>query len=154
MFPTADLALRFDATKLACDLTIADGDLVVEASPLTPMLVSLLTDGRARPDDTLPSGVSPLAAPMSWDERRGWVGDALDRAGRRIGNRLWLLDREHEDDDTRRRAEIYATEALSWAEIEYGITPEIEVAWARPEMLGVRAMIDGRAVSYVRKVGA
>lgn len=152
MFPTADLALKFDATRLACDVVITDGDLVIEASPLAPMLVTMFSDRRAEVDDVLPAGVSPLAAPASWDERRGWVGDALDRSGRRIGNRLWLLDREHDDEATRRRAEAYVAEGFTWATDEYGITPEIEVVWIDREKLGIRVGIDGRFVSYVRKV--
>lgn len=152
MFPTADLALAFDATRFACDVVVADGDLVVAASPLTPMLATLFSDRRAEADDTLPTGVSPLAAPASWEERRGWVGDALDRAGRRIGTRLWLLDREHDDEITRRRAEIYIAEGFAWAGDEYDITPEIEVAWIDREKLGIRVGVDGRTVSWVRKV--
>jgi phage gp46-like protein len=147
-----DLSLVFDAARLGCDLAFADGDLVLSSTPATAMLVSIFSDRRAASDDDLPAGVSDLGAPASWDERRGWIGDALDRAGRRVGSRLWLLSRAHDDEETRALAESYVDEALSWSADEYGVAPEIAVSWARSGVLAIRASIDGTAVSLVRKV--
>jgi phage gp46-like protein len=147
-----DLSLIFDPTRLVCDLAFADGDLVLANTPASAMLISLFSDRRAAVDDDLPAGVSDLGAPASWDERRGWVGDALDRAGRRTGSRLWLLSRAHDDEETRALAESYVGEALSWSEDEYEVAPVISVTWARQGILSVRASIDGTAVSLMRKV--
>lgn len=146
LFPTSDLKLRFDGRGFTCDLEIVDGDLALDATPATPMLVSLGTDRRALPDDRLPDGAGPLTSPSSWTARRGWVGDCLSRAGRRIGSRLWQLCREHDDEATRRRADAYAREALAWARRDFDITPEIDVSWARAGLLQIRAYIDGRSV--------
>jgi len=151
-WPTTDLALRFDATRLACDLTIADGDLVLDATPATPMVVTLLSDRRAAADDRLPAGISALGAPATWDARRGWVGDALDRFGHRIGCRLWLLARDHDDETTRRMAEIYTAEGFAWAKRDFDVEPEIEVAWVRRGLLGIRIFLDGRSISLQRSV--
>ena len=150
-FPV-DLSLVFDPMRLGCDLAFADGDLVLSSTPATAMLISIFSDRRAAADDELPAGVSDLGAPSSWDERRGWVGDALDRAGRRVGSRLWLLSRAHDDEETRAAAETYVDESLSWSASEYGVAPEIAVNWARPGVLAIRASIDDTAVSLVRKV--
>jgi phage gp46-like protein len=147
-----DLSLVFDPARLGCDLAFADGDLVLSSTPATAMLISIFSDRRAAPDDELPAGVSEIGAPATWDERRGWVGDALDRAGRRVGSRLWLLSRAHDDEETRALGESYVDECLSWSADEYGVTPEVDVAWARTGVLAIRAAIDGTAVSLVRKV--
>lgn len=155
-FPTSDLALAFDGGRLACDLVIADGDLVLTDTPIAPLLVALGSDRRARADDVLPGGVSPLNMPVTWHERRGWVGDALDRAGRLIGSRLWLLDREKASEDVRLRAEGYVTEALAWVKTEYGIVPEIIVTIERPNpqtpWLKVLVRVDGRGVTLMKKL--
>lgn len=152
LFPTCDLKLAFDATGFVCDLEIADGDLALDTTPATPMVVSLGSDRLARSDDPLPDGASPLTVPVRWHPRRGWVGDCLSRTGRRIGSRLWLLSREHDDEATRMRAEAYAGEALAWAQRDFAIVPEISAAWVRSGVLKLRAMIDGRAVTVQRRV--
>lgn len=64
--------------------------------------MSLGTDRRAENDDVLPSG----------SDKRGWWGDSFRQ--RRIGSRLWLLEREKITPDTLLRAEEYAAEALAW----------------------------------------
>lgn len=152
LFPTVDLALSFDPTGFCCDLVIADGDLALDDTPVTPMLVSLGSDRRANADDELPEGLSPLTTPVAWDPRRGWVGDCLDPAGRRIGSRWWLLSREHQADRVAERARLFTDEALGWAHMEMGITPEISVEWVRPNVLGLAAYIDGRSVTLTKKV--
>lgn len=151
LFPTCDLKLTFDPA-FACDFTIDGGDLALDTTPATPMLVSLGTDRRARADDRLPDGVSPISAPVRWSPRRGWVGDCLSRTGRRIGARLWLLSREHDDETTRMRAEAYAAEGLAWAKRDFAIDPEISATWVRTGILKLRAMIDGRAVTLTKRV--
>ena len=42
--------------------------------------------------------------PSAANPRRGWVGDALDGQGRRLGSLLWLLSREKQTEQTRLRA--------------------------------------------------
>lgn len=154
LYPTTDLGLVFDARVFGCDLAIVDGDLALDTTPVTPMLVSLGSDRRAATDDTPPDGVSVLTAPAAWDRRRGWVGDALDAGGRRIGSRLWLIGRDHDGEDTRARAEGYVTQALAWADDEMDLIPEIEVTWLRAGVLRIRAYIDGRSIMLTKKVAA
>ena len=155
-FPTSDLALAFSGVPLSCDLVFADGDLVLADTPVTPLLVSLGSDRRAAADDTLPQGITPLNMPVRWNERRGWAGDALDRAGRRIGSRLWLLDREKATEETRLKGEGFAAEATAWLIDEFGITPEIEVSIVRinpvTPMLQIIARVDGHSVTLRRRL--
>lgn len=65
--------------------------------------MSLGTDRRAENDDVLPGGDG---------DKRGWWGDSF--RPRRIGSRLWLLERQKITADTLLRAEEYAAEALAW----------------------------------------
>ncbi|GGG31052.1 hypothetical protein GCM10010964_18750 [Caldovatus sediminis] len=142
--PIADLMLRHDPAARRCDLVVQDGDLALDRTAATAMLVSLGSDGRARADDALPDEPSATPAadaaePAALAPRRGWCGDALDRRGRRIGCRLWLLERAKGGEQTRRRAEAYAAEGLDWLRAERGLALALAVDWARPGLLAITA---------------
>lgn len=109
------LALTYDPVTRRADLAFSGGGLVLDATPITPAIVALLSDRRARPDDPLPMPAAPTLTPDVLNPRRGWVGDALAADGQRCGSRLWLLTRARESGRTRARAEQYAREALAWA---------------------------------------
>lgn len=93
------------------DLETGLTGLVKEDGLNTAVLISLLTDRRAEPDDRLPTDDGRTS--IIGADRRGWAGDALDPT-HRIGSRLWLLAREKQTEETRRRAESYCREALQW----------------------------------------
>ena len=142
-----DAALVFDPTSRRADLVLGeDGDLLLDETPATPMLISLGTDRRAEPDDELPTGIDALNAQTSFVARRGWVGDALDSRGRKIGCRIWLLDRAKQTETTRRFCEIWAEEALAWAEAEIGTAAEVSAEWLRRGVLALRCAVDGTVV--------
>jgi phage gp46-like protein len=119
----------------------ADGRLVVGSDLEAAIWVSLFTDRRAAPDDKITDGT---------DDRRGWWADAFsDKA---IGSRLWLLDRAKRTEETRRRAETYAREALAWL-VEDGIAARVDVTaeWAGPTFLTILPVVthrDGRRADY------
>jgi len=147
-----DIALVFDPETRSADLALgADGDLVLDETPATPMLVALGSDRRARADDELPTGVSELNAPSSLVERRGWAGDALDGAGERIGSRLWLLDRAKQSDLTRLMATEWLKEAFGWALRETGKAAGISAEWVRSGLLRLTVTVDGRSVTINRR---
>lgn len=82
------------------------GGLRARAPIETAVLIALMTDARADPDEL-----------REGDINRGWPGDTFDldeAAGEKpIGSKLWLLMRSTVDDfETPRRAEAYAIEAL------------------------------------------
>lgn len=95
------------------DLALADpdeagnrGGLRARAHLETAVLIALMTDARADPDEL-----------RDGDVNRGWAGDTFDLdadAGEApIGSKLWLLMRSTVDDfETPRRAEAFALEAL------------------------------------------
>lgn len=88
---------------------VIDGrELSLGMMPTEPLVravvVSLFTWRRANPDDELPAS-----------DLMGWWGDSYaEIAGDKIGSRLWLLSRSTLTQDTLRRAQEYATEALQW----------------------------------------
>lgn len=146
-----DFATLLDAADCSYDLALAGGQLRKDDGLRTAVVVSLLTDRRAAPDDELPAGEV---------DRRGWWGDAaapagLDAgaAGARIGSRLWLLSREKQTGETLNRARDYATEALAWL-IEDGWARSVDViatwvAQGRLEMTVDLTLIDGPDLSMV-----
>lgn len=149
-----DLALVYDPATRRCDLQLTDeADLAVDETPATPMLITIGSDRRARPDDELPSGISELNQPVSFVERRGWAGDALDLSYRLIGVRLWLLERAKQTEITRRMCEEWLKEGFAWVREETGKSAAIEVQWVRPQVLGYRVEIDGREVRGSLRAG-
>lgn len=147
-----DLALAYDPKRRRCDLILGnDGDLALDDTPATPMLVSLGSDRRARPDDAIAATDDP-AAPASLLARRGWPGDALDAEGRQIGSRLWLLERAKGGELTRRFTEEWTKEALAWAAAETGRAATVTVQWLRAGVLAVKAGVDGRSITINRQV--
>lgn len=131
-----DLKLEFNPALRGCDFALDEsGDLSLDTTPATPMMISLGSDRRARIDDILPSGRDSLNDVRSFSERRGWHGDALDYQGRRIGSRLWLLDRAKQTEQTRILCEEWAKEAFQWVLDETGQEAEITAAWIRSGVL-------------------
>lgn len=149
-----DIALRYDPDRRRCDFAIERGDLAVDRTPVTPMLVALFSDRRARPDDALPLGASSFLIPSAANPRRGWVGDALDGEGRRLGSLLWLLDREKQTDTTRLRAIAYAAEALAGLAERRGLTASVEAQWLRRGTLGLVARLGAQQVTLNLAVAA
>lgn len=140
----ADLALTWDEQQGAADLSLIDNDLASDRGLETAVLLSLFTDRRAQPDDQPPSG-DP-------NDRRGWWADELAAVeGDRIGSRLWLLDRSVNSNETARRAEEYAREALAWM-IEDRVVSAVDVeinTSGKGLLIGVALQRPGRdAVSF------
>lgn len=142
-----DLALVYDPVARRCDLAVGDdGDLVIDDTSITPVLLSIGLDRRASPDDPLPEGRSAWLT-NSFSARRGWAGDGLDGRGERCGSRLWLLDRAKQTEITRLLFRFWLEEALAWAERDTGQPAEIDVGWVRSQTLGYRVLVDDAALS-------
>lgn len=84
----------------------------------TATLISLFTDRLAEGDDQLPANNG---------DRRGWWADTGQPKSNYIGSRLWLLAREKQTNETRLRAEDYATEALQWM-LDDRVADRIDIA--------------------------
>jgi len=120
------------------------------------VIISLLTDRRADPDDVLPfDDQSGLIA----GDRRGWCGDAL--SDDRIGSRLWLLAREKhgadqatspKSEETRRRAIDYAREALQWLVSDGEVAAiDVDAIWQKEGRLDMRiaiTLLDGKIFNH------
>lgn len=101
---------------LTPNIIVVGGEILVDNGLLTPVLVSLFTDARARSGDEIPDGTS---------DPRGWWGDAYLPPGDRMGSRLWLLDRSLRTPFTLKRIEDYAREALAWM-VEDGLATKVQ----------------------------
>lgn len=150
-----DLALIYDPVARRCDLTLGDDcDLLIDETPIPAILLSVGLDRRASPDDELPDGRTQFLAPVSFSERRGCAGDALDPSGDVTGSRLWLLSRAKETETTRQLCDFWLQESLSWAARETDAPAEIDVEWLRPGVLGYSVLVDDVSVSLSRRVAA
>jgi phage gp46-like protein len=142
-----DLALVYDPGTRRCDLAFGpDSDLLVDDTAATPMLMTIGTDRRAEPGDVLPEGADVFGSLRPAD-RRGWVGDILDRRGRRLGTRLWLLDRAKESEQTTIMAKHYLSQGFAWVGAETGRPATIEVAWPRRNTMAFRVAVGGDEIA-------
>lgn len=128
------IGLSWNEELMTADLDVGASGIATDASLKTAVVISLFTDRRARSDDPLPA--------LDGD-RRGWVGDALsDVPDDLIGSRLWLLAREKQTEETRRRAEEYAREALTWLLAEKVATDiTVTAEWRARGWLGLAIAI-------------
>jgi len=148
-----DLALQFDPKTYSCDLVLGtDGDLLVDETPVTAILLSVGLDRRAAADDELPQGREVYLAASGIDVRRGSPLDVLDSGGERIGSKCWLLDRAKETEQTRLLYKMWLEESLTWVEAETGKQPIIDVEWVRPQTLQWRVQVDDYSLIANRKV--
>ncbi len=112
--------------------------------------ISIFTDRRAVDGDELPD---TSGDPVN---RGGWWADAYQDDGDQIGSRLWLLSRSSPTDETLRRIEEYADEALAWM-VSDGLAAKIETEAAPHGMDGasliVRLYRQGEAPTVIRYDG-
>lgn len=144
-----DIALQFDEDARRFDIAVAGRDLVLDATPATSMILALGCERRARADDALPGA----PAPEGFGDRRGWCGDALDRADRRLGARLWLLVRAKQSEETRLRAERYAAEALERLAGELRLDVAVAAEWARRGVLRLTCRAGRSQVVVLQGIG-
>ena len=131
-----DIRTVWDADRLSVDWLLdndgAGPGLDDERDLETAVIISLFSDRLADADDRLPDESG---------DRRGWWADTAAEEGP-IGSRLWLISREKQTDETRRRAESYAEEALAWL-IEDRVAERVEVsaAWLEPGFLSLHVIV-------------
>lgn len=108
-----DLAFRFEPP--GADFELEGGDLALDEGLVSPVLVSLFSDGLAREDDPIPDGT---------EDRRGWWAE--DR-GAGWGSRLWVFDRGKTGTATSAAVREAARDSLRWLETA-GIASEVAVS--------------------------
>jgi phage gp46-like protein len=156
MGSTGKIRERVKRAYKSGDCAASDGiaDLAIDETPIPAILLSVGLDRRAAADDPLPEGRSQFLAPVSYSERRGCAGDALDPSRAMTGSRLWLLDRAKQTETTRQLCQFWLQESLAWASKETGQPAEIEVQWIRDGVLGYRVQVQDASVSLTRRVEA
>lgn len=125
--------LKLDWNGRFFDLVMENNDLAMDASLQSAVAISLFTDRRVTAEE-LPDGET---------DKRGWWGDALpDIDGDQIGSRLWLLAREKQTEEVRRRAVEYAKESLEWMIVD-GVAQSVEVIgeWVGSGFLGLAVTV-------------
>ena len=127
-----DIALTWDVTRAEGDWVIKNGDLALDSSLRSAVLVSLFTD-RVAPETVsaldAAVGLSAVsgAAGGTTKDIRGWWADAW--ADTPIGSRLWQLQRAIKSGQTSlpREVEAICYEALQWL-VDDGVAQSVVVA--------------------------
>ena len=129
---------------------VMDGpDLASENGLATAVLISLFTDRLADADDVVPS--MPSSLNNGPPDRRGWWGDmpadpsAAAGPSALTGSRFWLRAGWPANDQTARRIELDAHEALQWM-LDGNIAQSIDVttAWISRDTLALHVSIAQR----------
>lgn len=118
----ADLALVWDQSLGMADMVLdaETDDLLGDEGLHTAVLMSLVLDRRAEPED---------AVPGDEQDRRGWLFDELAEVeGDKQGSRRWLVtDRAVIRSQTPAQVAAYDREALEWL-LEDGVAEAVDVS--------------------------
>jgi phage gp46-like protein len=129
-----DIGLSLSADGSFSDLSIVNGDLALDGTLMTAVLLSLQCDRLADPDDIIPDGTG---------NRRGWCGDAFlpplaDGSPDYLGSKLWLFARCTATQQNANLIAEAASQALAWM-IADGVAQSVNVttAWVNAESLAL-----------------
>ena len=136
-----DTALSYDPVRRRCDLVFDGTDFVLDATPVTPLLLCVGLDRRARADDELPDDSPQGYTPAILNAKRGWAGDAYDPLGRLTGSRMWLLRRKKQNEPTRLLAESALQETLEPFANARNLATAVTVRWVADQVLGWQAAV-------------
>ncbi len=106
-----DLLIIYDNTTGTGDFVIAGGDLAMDATLDTAVLISLLTDRQADPGDTLPRGSTD---PRGWWADTAFLQQQGDNPPDLIGSKLWLYVNELLTQTTLNKMAQACVQALAW----------------------------------------
>lgn len=127
----SDITIVWNLATQTGDFAISGADLLTGDDLATSVLISILTDRVALPDDKIPDGTD--------DPRGWWADDAADL----IGSRLWLLARSKQTASVLGAARDYLVESLQWL-IDDGVAASVDVyvEWTRAGMLGTQISVN------------
>lgn len=148
-----DIALAYDPAAGRVDVVWAGDDWATDATLRTPLLMSLGTDRRARPEDDLPDDPVATRGAVLRDRRRGWPGDALSASGERAGCRLWTLARSQLPTSVVLRAQSMVREATDWIRATYGADVTIVARAQDRNRLALRVQAGAITVDLTQVAG-
>jgi len=120
----SNIKLIYNNTSGEFDIDIVNGDLVIDESLETAIIISLFSDRYATNKEELPKGEKDL---------HGWWGDSTLPDGDKIGSLLWTIRRNGITPDNIIKAKEYAIDALKWM-ITDGVAKSVDVSVARTSL--------------------
>lgn len=120
-----DIRTIWDPVNIRGDWRLAARALQDGGDLETAVILSVMTDARAAPDDVIPDGSG---------DPRGWWADTTDF---QIGSKVWLRQRSKATDDTLGVVKDDIDRALKWM-VDDGVAARVDVLteWTAPSMLG------------------
>ena len=103
--PVVDIKLEYDEKKGYYDIIVENGDIVVDNSYKTTIVLALGTDARASSEE-----ISQV------DKQRGSIIDLYTKNSN--GSKLWLLEQARLDTNSKNKAVDYAFNALQYLKEE------------------------------------
>jgi phage gp46-like protein len=118
----SDIKTVYDPTSATFDWQLENGQLSMDDTPSTAVILSMFTDRRAEESDEIPDGS---------DDRRGWWGDTFpEKPGDVYGSRLWLYARNKDHPATLEVVREAAEQACAWL-TDDGVAARVEAEAAR-----------------------
>jgi phage gp46-like protein len=136
-----DVQLAYNPNLHCCDVVFNGVDFAIDTTPVSAILMTLLSKRRAAPDEQVPAPVLEWSNPVQFNARGGYPGDALDPTGQLVGSGVWLFQRRLSDEQTRADFAAMLAADLAWLETARGLALQIEVAWVTKQMLGYRVTV-------------
>nr|WP_294547693.1 phage GP46 family protein [uncultured Rhodopila sp.] len=149
-----DIGLAYNAANECCDLVFANGDIQVDTTAVSAILMAAGCEARARPEDRLPeTGAAWSAGAAYADLRGGWAGDALDAQGRRNGSRAWVYTKRGKANEaTRQGVQAALAEAFDQVSTSFNVPIQLTVVWVAPMILGWKAVAGKAGISFTAPV--
>ncbi|CUW41148.1 putative Phage Protein gp46 [Magnetospirillum sp. XM-1] len=132
-----DIRSVFDSDSTVADWRIAGGQLAMDDSMETAVMLSLFTEADAPAGIEIPDGLSPHRwwGQAYWPVLLASLGVTAP-AGMQLGSLLWTLKRAKQTEETRSRAIQYARQSLLWMP-SIGLVADVQIdgTWTAPGVL-------------------
>ena len=132
-----DIALFLGADGASADIGIVNGDIGLDDTLYTSVILSLMTRRRAGPDDEVPQGQDP----------GGWWGDAYlpplpDGSADASGSKLWLRRRVEATNASAQLIRGDVLDALNWMILDRIATSvDVTTSWNSGTALAIGTTI-------------
>lgn len=123
-----DIRSVFKSDSFAADWALANGQLAMDDTMETAVMLSLFTEADAPAAVEVPEGMSPHRwwGQTYWPVLLRTLG-IVDAAGIQLGSLLWTLKRAKQTEETRSKVIQFARDSLLWMP-RIGVVSDVEIS--------------------------